>query len=1658
MALSNITVTTSEANVQVDITNTTVTVAQTISNVTVGTSTFASNADIRSALSNTSPILYNSSTGVIGFDGNASFAGKTTDDLAEGSTNLYWTTARGNAQTLAYTGALPNLTGNVTTTGNITTTANISTTANIAGSYFEGNGSLLSGISATSNADILQFLATSPDAANMSFAGPENTGVGADTELTFRGNVALRNNLTVGTLGVSPNAVNTITVTGNLNQKSGIDSNSNLTQRAFHRMPADGALIFIGGLQPTPSANATQTFFNNNQLLVGGDKLGAGYPYDQWLETDSNIASIKAGGSGPGLVSNQRLFDNRNGIEGVDTINATGDLSLLGNNIYLYGNKGTLRAGSDSHVNAKLHLGNTLTSNANITTTANVNAGVLSVTGNIDSLANINSQGATFTNVITSNSLISTSANVSGTYFIGDGSLLTNLPGGGDVGSVNGQTGVVVLDTDDISEGTTNLYYTSARAKADANTAIGTNTTDNLTEGSTNLYFTNTRADARVNLQTGVNLDLSSKSTTDLSEGTNLYFTNARANTVIGTNTTDNLTEGTTNLYYTSARANTDVVTHIATVPLTVGGNLTVNGNAEISGNLNYRNVTDLYITDQKITLNANATTNADVEIIANRPENTSTMLKWNETSDKWTFTNDGSTYYNIATSTTDLAEGTNLYYTQGRFDTAFGNKSTTDLTEGTNLYFTNARANTVIGTNTTTDLAEGTNLYYTDARSRAAVSVTTATPTGNGSLTYNNTSGVFTFTPADASAGGISLSNLSVTTGSASGNGGLTYSNTTGVFNFTPADVPATTDNLTEGSTNLYYTDARADARVNLQTGTNLDLSSKSTTDLAEGTNLYWTTARGDAQTLAYTGALPNLTGNITTTANASASYFIGDGSQLTNIPHPADAVTSVNTQTGVVVLDTDDIAEGSTNLYWTTARGNTNSDAWLTTKLTTDLAEGTNLYYTDARVQTKVANLTGNVTTTANISGAYILGDGSQLTGLGDHYNDANVISLLGNYANTITTSANIDVSGNLNLGNTTSVIFGTNTTSGQLTIDDTGILNYVTESDVTVQTYSAYRNGSNGTNFDFYKAGGSIASPTAIGPNDYVYREEFFAHDGTQFYPGYGAAYAVFQDTDAGSVGTDDVPLTHEFSVKRTPNTGNPSSVMKLTADRQIIFNDTGVKNYGDYKGTANLSAAGAFHTAGNITSDAFFLGNGSLLSGVTGATDSFGTVAVAGQTNIQASQANALLTLASSGDITLTTAGDTLTIGGSGGTYGNTQVETFLGSNTMTGDIVYQGNMQLSTANVSTAIDSYQGNNTTGSGDRVILASDVGWFNGQYVTFSGTTNAALTFLNGNTYQVGGSGTTWNLYTNYSNFTKLSTATGTEAPTGLAADHRTPGNTTARFYGNTYVMPNSTLHADAFKPATPGAVISFQSVRMQDVGLGSGGTNFFFPETGGNTEGYILTAHSDNVGTWELGLNVTTDNSGPEIITVQNSRNSSVAIEEIYKKSRGTTASPVVLNSGDRIHETEYYGYDGTNYLEGTFGEHVYVDTNSGTIGTGVMPLSKEFYVRPDGILADNRKSVLKLRANRSIEFNANEERSYNSSTGNANITLDGSINSVSTITGLNIKSNQFVQLKNYTTTEINALTGMAAGDTVYNTSLTNVCVYNGSAWRKIVDETM
>jgi len=83
---------------------------------------------------------------------------------------------------------------------------------------------------------------------------------------------------------------------------------------------------------------------------------------------------------------------------------------------------------------------------------------------------------------------------------------------------------------------------------------------------------------------------------------------------------------------------------------------------------------------------------------------------------------------------------------------------TTTDLVEGSNLYYTDARADAAfdirIATKTTTDLSEGSNLYYTTARAdsdaKHAISVTDQG--GDGSLSYNAGTGIISFTGASAS------------------------------------------------------------------------------------------------------------------------------------------------------------------------------------------------------------------------------------------------------------------------------------------------------------------------------------------------------------------------------------------------------------------------------------------------------------------------------------------------------------------------------------------------------------------------------------------------------------------------------------------------------------------------------------------------------------------------------------------------------------------------------------------------------------------------------------------------------------------------------------------------------------------------------------------
>lgn len=90
--------------------------------------------------------------------------------------------------------------------------------------------------------------------------------------------------------------------------------------------------------------------------------------------------------------------------------------------------------------------------------------------------------------------------------------------------------------------------------------------------------------------------------------------------------------------------------------------------------------------------------------------------------------------------NTSQITEGSNLYYTVSRFNSAFATKTTTDLSEGINLYWTQGRFNASFSGKTTGDLSEGSNLYFNNARARSAISAATG-------ISYNSTTGIFSLT-----------------------------------------------------------------------------------------------------------------------------------------------------------------------------------------------------------------------------------------------------------------------------------------------------------------------------------------------------------------------------------------------------------------------------------------------------------------------------------------------------------------------------------------------------------------------------------------------------------------------------------------------------------------------------------------------------------------------------------------------------------------------------------------------------------------------------------------------------------------------------------------------------------------------------------------------
>ena len=327
-------------------------------------------------------------------------------------------------------------------------------------------------------------------------------------------------------------------------------------------------------------------------------------------------------------------------------------------------------------------------------------------------------------------------------------------------------------------------------------------------------------------------------------------------------------------------------------------GKVVIQGDLQVDGTTTTINSTELTINDKLITLADNspdsATSNGGGIFLAGA----NASMTYNSTTDKWVFNKDISApnldvaglvagtltgkYLGFdsdfnAKSTTDLSEGTNLYYTQARFDAALAAKTTTDVAEGTNLYYTQGRFDTAFTAKNTDNLSEGsTNLYFTETRAKNSISVNDAG--GDGSLTYDSAAGQFTYTGPSSTEVRAHFA----------AQGDLAYDSSTGVFSIDVENVYTSTNfdsdlgstntgALPEG-TNLYYTTVRFDS----------DFNDNNTDNLSEGSsNLYFTNERVDDRVASLLSAAEGLdatyddaSGVLTLSTELATSTNIGGAS----------------------------------------------------------------------------------------------------------------------------------------------------------------------------------------------------------------------------------------------------------------------------------------------------------------------------------------------------------------------------------------------------------------------------------------------------------------------------------------------------------------------------------------------------------------------------------------------------------------------------------------------------------------------------------------------------------------------------------------------------------------------------------------------------------
>ncbi len=287
-----------------------------------------------------------------------------------------------------------------------------------------------------------------------------------------------------------------------------------------------------------------------------------------------------------------------------------------------------------------------------------------------------------------------------------------------------------------------------------------------------------------------------------------------------------------------------------------------------------------------------------------------------------------------------------------------------------------------------TADLTEGTNLYYTDTRARASISA-------GGDLSYNNSTGVMSYTTPTMYADSDARSAISVT--DAGGDGSLAYNNSTGVITYTGPSASEVRAHISGGTgvtvsngaisigqavattDNVTFNDLQVDGNTTI-TG-NLTVNGTSTTlnvATLDVEDLNITVAKAATTSAATDGA------GLTFGAWSSGTIptFTWDHANSRFAMNKALAANLVGNVTGALTGNADTATALATARNISGVSFDGTADITLNTSAIT---ENTNLYYTNARADARIAAASiddlsdVDTTTSAPSSGEILKWDGS-------------------------------------------------------------------------------------------------------------------------------------------------------------------------------------------------------------------------------------------------------------------------------------------------------------------------------------------------------------------------------------------------------------------------------------------------------------------------------------------------------------------------------------------------------------------------------------------------------------------------------------------------------------------------------------------------------